>query len=146
MFCNQKSTEPSLQWTCKPTIILHSLQFVLESVPGIGYRRRWTICCSSMDLQAHSYSSLVAICFGIGSRNRLPAAVNNLLLFNGLASPQLFFTRCNLFWNRFQESVTGSGWVKWFLSKTNLFVWMDEWTDDGSGGIKGCFISHPQEF
>jgi hypothetical protein len=22
--------------------------------------------------------------------------------------------------------------------------WMDDGTDDGSSGIKGCFISHPQ--
>jgi hypothetical protein len=73
---------------------------------------------TSIDLQARNYSSLVAICFGIGYR-RL-------------------------------ESVIGGGWVKWFLSKTNLFVWMDDWmddwTDDGLSGIKGCFISHPQKF
>jgi hypothetical protein len=24
--------------------------------------------------------------------------------------------------------------------------WLDDETDDGSGGIKGCFIFHPQEF
>jgi hypothetical protein len=88
---------------------IFSLQFVLELVTSRSYSSLVVICFGI------GYNFFVAICFGIGYQ------------------PQLFFTRCNLFWNRLQFFRCNLFWNRlpmavessdFFPRVTSLFGWM----------------------